>query len=365
MSKTLSIVRVPESTNNSLRAWSAADELLIHQLEETDTAPLVIYNDSFGYLSSHAAPRKTFAALDAKSQVKATLENFSNNSISGDHFEAVSLLEPLSEKVETGLLKIPKSLELFELFLSHFVKNSNKDATLYCGFMTRNFTKQLLEIGAEYFDEVEQSLSKKKARVLILRKPKVVSEKTMIKSIEFGESEIKQYYGVFSSRHIDYATQFLIENLEPPEEVKSVLDLASGNGIIAKEVQKLFPDANIALVDDSQLAIESSKLNVKGENVSFFHNNNLEDIPSNSLDYVVSNPPFHVEYEIDISLPLRLFRAVEKKLVNEGKFQLVANSHLNYKPHLEKIFKRVSVVFDNDKFVVYSCYKRWDKNQEW
>ena len=82
MSKTLSIVRVPESTNNSLRAWSAADELLIHQLEETHTDPLVIYNDSFGYLSSHAAPRKTFAALDAKSQVKATLENFSNNSIS-------------------------------------------------------------------------------------------------------------------------------------------------------------------------------------------------------------------------------------------------------------------------------------------
>ena len=32
--------------------------------------------------------------------------------------------------------------------------------------------------------------------------------------------------------------QFLIENLEPEEEVNSVLDLACGNGILAKEVQK-------------------------------------------------------------------------------------------------------------------------------
>ena len=365
MSSELIVNRVPESTNNSLRAWSAADELLISHLNETKTESVLIYNDAFGYLSANAQPRKVFGALDAKSQEKATLENFATNSLDSENFVSTSLLSEMTEKLEMGMMKIPKSLELFELFLSHFVKNASKNATLLCGFMTRNFTKHLLEIAEEYFEEVEQSLSKKKARLLVLKNPKKVSVKSMIKSIPFGDEELKQYFGVFSSNHIDYATQFLIENLEPPEVVNSALDLASGNGVLAKEIQKKFPESELFLVDDSQLAVESSKLNLKGENISFFHNNNLEDIASNSLDYVVSNPPFHVEYEIDISLPLRLFRAVEKKLVNEGKFQLVANSHLNYKPHLEKIFKRVSVVFDNDKFVVYSCYKRWDKNQEW
>ena len=194
---------------------------------------------------------------------------------------------------------------------------------------------------------------------------KKIEKKTFLNTISFNNEEITQYFGVFSSKHIDYATQFLIENLEPPEQLETVLDLASGNGILAKEVHKQFPDAEYHLVDDSQLAVESSKLNLEGEKIHFYHNNNLEDIASNSLDYIVSNPPFHVEYEIDISLPLRLFRAAEKKLKPEGKFQLVANTHLNYKPHLEKIFKKVEIVYDNDKFTVYSCYKAWAKKADW
>ena len=366
MQKELTINRVPESTNNSLRAWSAADELLVSFLEEKNPESVIIYNDSFGYLAAHSAPRTIYFASDLKSQEKATLENFETNNLDASCLQPTSLLKKAEKKAKLGLMKIPKSLELFEMFLHHSANNMYKTGSLACGFMTRNFTKQLLEIASEYFEVVEQSLSKKKARLLILSKPKNVDKKQFLNTISFQNEEISQYFGVFSSNHIDYATQFLIENLEPPEVVNSALDLASGNGILAKEIQKQFPEAELFLVDDSKLAVESSKLNLKGENISFFHNNNLEDIPSNSLDYVVSNPPFHMEYEIDISLPLRLFRAVEKKLVNEGKFQLVANSHLNYKPHLEKIFKMVKVVYDNDKFIVYSCFNAYpEKDKRW
>lgn len=361
----LTIHRVPKSTNNSLRAWSAADELLVSFLEKKNPESIIIYNDAFGYLSCHAAPKTIYFASDLKSQEKATLENFETNKLDSTCLHPTSILTKAEKKAKLGLMKIPKSLELFEMYLSHAAQHIYKTGSLACGFMTRNFTKQLLEITSEYFEEVEQSLSKKKARILILSKPKNVEKKTFLNTIQYKNEEIKQYYGVFSSNHIDYATQFLIENLEPPKQVNTVLDLASGNGILAKEIHKQFPQAEYHLVEDSLLAIESSKLNLKGDNFHFCHNNNLENIASNSMDYIVSNPPFHVEYEIDISLPLRLFRAAEKKLKPEGKFQLVANSHLNYKTHLEKIFKRVKVVYDNDKFVVYSCYKIWDKNQEW
>ncbi len=362
----LTINRVPESTNNSLRAWSAADELLVSFLEEKNPESVIIYNDAFGYLAAHSAPRTIYFASDLKSQVKATLENFETNKLGEDCLHPNSLLKKADKKGKLGLMKIPKSLELFEMFLHHSAQNIYKTGVLACGFMTRNFTKQLLEIAGEYFEEVEQSLSKKKARLLILSKPKNVEKKKFLNTISFENEEIKQYFGVFSSNHIDYATQFLIENFEPPEEVNSVLDLACGNGILAKEVQKQFPEAEFHLVDDSQLAIESAKLNIKGNKVQFYHNNNLEDIASNSMDYIVCNPPFHVEYEIDISLPLRLFRAAEKKLTREGKFQVVANTHLNYKPHLEKIFKMVKVVYDNDKFIVYSCFNAYpEKDKRW
>lgn len=359
MQENLTINRVPESTNKSLRAWSAADELLVGFLKEKKTSSVTIYNDSFGYLTCHSVPTKTRAIIDLKSQKKAIVKNLDDNNLNSPDITFSHLLENSLEINELGLMKIPKSLELFELFLNHFTQHAHKDAQLACGFMTRNFTKSLLEIASKYFEEISQSLSKKKARILILSKPKKVVEKPFLNTILHESEEIKQYFGVFSANRIDFATQFLIENLEPPVEVETVLDLASGNGILAKEIAKEFPSAQFHLVDDSNLAIESAKLNVTGNNFHFHHNNNLEDLASNSFDYIISNPPFHVEYEIDLSLPLRLFRAAEKKLKSEGKFQLVANSHLNYKPHLEKIFKLVKVVYDNDKFVVYSCYKSY------
>ena len=364
--KNLTLNRVPESTNQSLRAWSAADELLIDFLEEKNPESVTVYNDSFGYLAAHAAPRTVFLATDLKSQEKATLENFETNKLDSSCIIPISLLKKADKKSKIGLMKIPKSLDLFEMFLSHAAQNIYKTGFLACGFMTRNFTKQMLEIAGEYFEVVEQSLSKKKARLLILSKPKNVEKKVFINTITQEKGEIKQYFGVFSAKKIDYATQFLIENLEPPEIVETVLDLACGNGILAKEVAKEFPAAEYHLIDDSMLAIESAKLNVKGDNYHFYHNNNLEDLGSNTMDYIVCNPPFHVEYEIDISLPLRLFRAAEKKLKPEGKFQVVANTHLNYKPHLEKIFKMVKVVHDNDKFIVYSCFNAYpDKDKRW
>ena len=46
--KNLTLNRVPESTNQSLRAWSAADELLIDFLEEKNPESVTVYNDSFG-----------------------------------------------------------------------------------------------------------------------------------------------------------------------------------------------------------------------------------------------------------------------------------------------------------------------------
>jgi 23S rRNA (guanine1835-N2)-methyltransferase len=142
-----------------------------------------------------------------------------------------------------------------------------------------------------------------------------------------------------------------------PENTNKVLDLASGNGILAMEVQKVVPEAEIHLLDDSFLAIESSKLNVKGDSVLFHYDNDLNKINNNQFDYVISNPPFHVEHEIDINLPVELFKQVHRCLSSNGSFQLVANNHLNYKTHLVKIFSKVEITAQNDKFVVYTCSK--------
>ena len=66
---------------------------------------------------------------------------------------------------------------------------------------------------------------------------------------------------------------------------------------------------------------------------------------------------FRFEFENNIEIPLKLFREVHSVLKLNGRFQLVANQHLNYKVHLEKIFSEVEILGELDKFVVYECVK--------
>ena len=78
-----------------------------------------------------------------------------------------------------------------------------------------------------------------------------------------------------------------------------------------------------------------------------------DDIDNDSL--IISNPPFHFEHETNIEVALDLFKEVKRCLKKGGSFQLVTSNHLNSKTHLHKLFHKVNIVVQNEKFVVYHC----------
>ena len=356
----MKIIRYPNTTDRSLKPWSSADELLLDQVLDQNISEkkIITYNDRFGYLNCQLNKSDVLSVISYKSQEKSHKINRENNGLMFDDSHFVNPLSSIDEKFDMVLMKIPKSVNLFELYLAQIVTCIKDDTIVYCSFMTRHFTKQLLSISNKYFEVVEQSLAKKKARVLILKKKKEVKEKKLINKLSLSASdELRQYYGVFSAKEIDQATQFFINNLQVEENTKEVLDLAAGNGILGYIIQKQLPNCKIHLIDDFYLAVESAKLNLKGENVCFHYNDTLKEIEENSIDLIVSNPPFHFEYETNIEISLRLFKEVTYCLKQGGKFQLVANRHLNYGPHLERIFNKVIRVVHNEKFEIYNCIK--------
>lgn len=351
------ITRFPKTQDHSLQAWSAADEFIIKYLDEKNIKPAsaVIYNDRFGFLTcllNHHAP---YSVITWKSQEKACLRNALNNKIDIDKTRFLSPLRPIPSPVALGLVKIPKSLDLFRLYLYHLSKHLQDDGIVICGFMTRHFSPQMVDIAGEFFESVEQSLAWKKSRLLILQKKKDVGDINIINSIEFNGTAFQQYFGVFSANNIDYASQFLIEHLDVKEDEKCILDMASGNGVLAQAVQQQSPDCELHLLDDSFLAIESSKLNVKGDNVFFHLNDNLNNFSDDKFDLIVCNPPFHFEHENTIDIALSLFKGAKRCLKSGGRLLIVANQHLNYKTHLQKIFSSTGIKAENDKFVIYEC----------
>ena len=345
------------SEDRSLRAWSAADELLVSSSTETDltSKTIGIYGDRFGYLSCNLSAYQPLVVTTNKSQELAITANLKANQLPETEFFHPS--ESLNNPLNVVFIKMPKSIDLFQLYLAHTSANSNDEVQVTCGFMTRHFTKSWIKIAEAYFEDVTQSRAVKKARVLSLKGKKKDVPTLELKSIAFNGQEYKQYGGVFSSNHIDYATQYFLQHVDVSSTPNTLLDLASGNGVIGSEIHKKCPDATVHLLDDSYLAVASAKLNVVGDKINHHYQGDVSNFESEMFDMIVSNPPFHFEHDINIQIPLTLFKGCHRILKSGGNFQLVGNTHLNYKVHLEKLFARVNILAQDEKFVVYQCVK--------
>ena len=353
------INRYPVSTNKSLIAWNSADELILNYIDENkiSASNLIIYNDRFGFLTSFLSNFSPSIIVDSKSQEMAITLNLELNDIDSQNFRFYNPLDKLTTPIEFALIKIPKSMELFRLYLEQLAEVLDENSLVICGFMTKYFTSQILEIAKEYFYSVEQSLAVKKSRLLILKKAKSNKNKTKIIEVKLNDNvNLKQYPGVFSSKNIDYATQFLIEHINLRENDSKIMDLASGNGVLAYVIKVKNQNCEIHLVDDSFLSIESAKLNISGENIHFHYTDNLNELNKKYFDFIISNPPFHFEHETNIEIALSLFEESIKCLKEDGHLQLVANKHLNYKTHLSKIFNNVVIKAENEKFIIYDCF---------
>lgn len=351
----LTITRYPKTEDRTLKAWSNAEVYALEQLGEASGQHIVMYNDRFGFWNTCLNNEKLTTVWHYESQRKAIKQNLEQNGFSFNEDTLFKSTDKLNKPIDIALVKVPKSVELFHHILEHIHANSHKDTKVICCFMTKYFNKQIIEKSNLYFEEVEQSLAWKKSRLVHLKSPKQEVASMKLRNIKHNGEDYKQYPGVFSASHIDYASQFLMDNVEiKPEEV-DVMDLASGNGVIARFIQDKNPSSKLTLVDDYNLAIESSKLNVENTNTTFLCADSLDDIESDTFDLIISNPPFHFEHEINIDITLRLMEQVQQCLKPEGRFVFVANEHLNYKTHLIQWFTDVKIIAKNDKFVVCEC----------
>ncbi|MEM9547641.1 MAG: methyltransferase [Bacteroidota bacterium] len=363
MNQELNIERFPPSSNRSLKAFSAADEsILAHTLELSPSlSSVTIINDRFGFLALQLMALRPHLITHHKSQEEAIRYNYELNGLALESPNFFHLLSNDIGQTDLILMKVPKSLDLFHLFLMEAHSLSKPTSKVLCGFMTRHFTKQLLDLASLYFEEVEQSKAWKKSRILTLSNPRCEIKKIIpLHLVPFqnprGEEVMfKQYFGVFSAKHIDFATQFLLHHLEIDPKTKTALDLASGNGVIAYEIKQQAKHAEIHLLDDSFLAIESSKLNLQEGNIHFHYNYEMSALKDGYFDVIVCNPPFHFEHENTIEIALKLFEGVSRTLSPKGLFLVVSNLHLNYKVHLRKYFRQISQKKQNSKFEIIEC----------
>lgn len=364
LNKTYTFKRYPPTQNRSLVPWSAAEEHILAHISERNLVDpkMAITNDRFGFLSVVLNEYAPQVMIDSKSQEKAIRANHDLNKRKCEENKRILSDEKYSDQISLGVMTIPKSVALFHFYLHGLHQNLTEDGVVFAGFMTRHFTAQWLETASLYFENVRQSKAWKKSRVLILEKPKKVGEQSFWKQFEGTISPDKkipiwQHAGVFSESDIDLGTRFLLENMSLSDSEYDILDLGCGNGIIAKYLHSSYPDRKYHAMDDSRLALKAARKNFDEGTIQFHWQDSLSEFSKDSLDVIISNPPFHFGYEINIEVTTRLFEQSRNCLRSNGRLLIVANRHLNYKTHLQRLFPKVRNIAENDAFEVIECLK--------
>jgi 16S rRNA (guanine1207-N2)-methyltransferase len=161
--------------------------------------------------------------------------------------------------------------------------------------------------------------------------------------------------GIFSPRKIDLGTLVLVRYMRLASNQK-VLDFGCGYGAVGVMVAKTCPTCRVTMVDINERAVESSKKNIRLNNVSnasakqsFFYSG-LKD---ETFDTILSNPPVSAGLEDCY----RIIEGARDHLIPGGTLQIVSRHQKGGKRLMDKmreVFGNVEVLAKKSGYWIYS-----------
>ncbi|OED39800.1 hypothetical protein AB833_14420 [Chromatiales bacterium (ex Bugula neritina AB1)] len=363
--------RWPDNKNDNLQAWDAADEYLLEYLhgknlpDQNTVRRILIVNDSFGALSCALNRYSPVNWSDSKISHQAAKENCRRNAISCAHLSVAST-DSLSGEFDLVLIRMPKALALLEDQLQRLRPHLHSNTIIIAAAMVKHLPGTAYKKFENIVGTVVPSLARKKARLLFV----APDNKTDIEASPFPTQytdplvgfALSNHASVFSRDHLDHGARFFLQHYSALPEAGRVADLACGNGVLGIMYQKMNPASAMVFIDESYMAIASTKLNYgeafPNSTAVFQTTDGLQDSESESLDLILCNPPFHQQHTVSRQIASRFFRDSKRCLQRQGQLWVVANRHLNYDREMQILFGNCRFVARNKKFFVLRSLKR-------
>lgn len=364
----LDLIRQPEMANEPLQAFDAADEYLLAHLHEQGLGPdsrVLLLNDGFGALAcSLAAHCQVTSSGDSHLGYLALQKNLARNGLAADRVTFVPASATTEGPFDWVLVRVPKTLALLEEQLIRLHGQLAPGARVIAGAMIKHLPRAAGDLLEQYVGPVQASLAVKKARLLTATpeaRPAPVSPYPTRYRLDKPAIELLNHANVFCREGLDIGTRAFLPHLPKSLVPQRVADLGCGNGVLAIAFALANPQAELTLVDESYMAVQSAEANWRaalGERPATFRAaDGLADQPRDSLDLVLCNPPFHQQQVVGDFLAWRMFQQARAALVTGGELWIVGNRHLGYHAKLARLFRGVQQVAANPKFVVLKATK--------
>ncbi len=364
----LDLIRQPEMANEPLQAFDAADEYLLAHLHEQGLGPdsrVLLLNDGFGALAcSLAAHCRVTSSGDSHLGHLALQKNLARNGLAAERVNFVPASATAEGPFDWVLVRVPKTLALLEEQLIRLHGQLVPGARVIAGAMIKHLPRAAGDLLEQYIGPVQASLAVKKARLLTATpeaRPAPVSPYPTRYQLDQPAIELLNHANVFCREGLDIGTRAFLPHLPKSLVPQRVADLGCGNGVLAIAFALANPQAELTLVDESYMAVQSAEANWRaalGERPATFRAaDGLADQPKDSLDLVLCNPPFHQQQVVGDFLAWRMFQQARAALVTGGELWIVGNRHLGYHAKLARLFRGVQQVAANPKFVVLKATK--------
>jgi 23S rRNA (guanine1835-N2)-methyltransferase len=364
----LDLIRQPEQQDEPLQAFDAADEYLLNHVAGqgvTLQSRVLVLNDSFGALAASLAQHAAVtSSTDSWLAAQGLQKNLVRNGMAFDAVRLVPASEPLTGPFDWVLIRVPKTLALLEEQLIRLQGQLAPNARVVATAMVKHLPRSAGELLEEYVGPISASLAVKKARLLFAT-PEVrevfSSPYPTRYRLEEPAIELANHANVFCREGLDIGTRAFLPFLPANLGSARVADLGCGNGVLAIASALANPQAHYTLVDESYMAVQSAAQNWRaalGErDVVLRADDGLAGQEADSLDVVLSNPPFHQQQVVGDFLAWRMFQQARAALVPGGALYIVGNRHLGYHTKLARLFRGVEQVASTPKFVILKARK--------
>lgn len=364
----LDLIRLPDQPHEPLQAFDAADAYLLNQLHGqslSSTAQVLILNDSFGALAaSLAGHARVTSSGDSHLGQLGLQVNLLRNQLPAQGLCFVPASATAQGPFDLVLIRVPKTLALLEEQLIRLQGQLAPGAQVIAAAMIKHLPRAAGDLLEKYIGPVQASLAVKKARLLFATpeaKPVTVSPYPTRYRLDKPAIELCNHANLFCREDLDIGTRAFLPHLPKHLSRMRVADLGCGNGVLGIAYALGSPQAELTLVDESYMAMQSAAENWRaalGERpVDIRAGDGLAEQAEQSLDLVLCNPPFHQQQVVGDFLAWRMFQQARTALVTGGELWIVGNRHLGYHAKLKRLFRGVEHVAATPKFVVLKAIK--------
>lgn len=167
----------------------------------------------------------------------------------------------------------------------------------------------------------------------------------------FEDIEVTTYPGVFAHGRLDPGTELLLRAIEerPMKDLRA-LDIGCGSGVIAATLAKR--GATVDAVDADAVAVQAAAETGGPYAVSAFASD-LYSAVIGPYDLIATNPPFHRDGRVSLTVAQDLIAGAHKRLNRRGELWMVVNRFIDHTDALRAGFASFDMVAEDGRYRVW------------